>query len=239
MTIPRFLVPGPWSVGSVQLPEKASHHAMIVLRLRAGDKAEIFDGKGRSAQGVLEFSKDGTWLRSLKPLEREVEPPLQMTLAQAFVSPEKLDWIVEKAVELGVARIVLFPAARSVTRLSGDKLARRLAKLQATAAAACEQCGRSLIPPLEAFPSLGAALASIQAERRFILAPAARGAFAPQGAESAAFAIGPEGGFDEKEIEAAKEAGWQAALLGPRILRTETAGLAALAAALALAGDFA
>lgn len=238
MTTPRFFVPGPWEGTTVALPEKASRHAMIVLRLRAGDRAEIFDGKGRAAAGTLQFSKEGTVIEHLAPLARETESPLKMTLAQAFVSPEKLDWIVEKAVEIGAARIVFFPAARSVTKLTGEKLEKRVAKLRAAAAAACEQCGRSLIPSVDPYPDLASALASIEAERRFILAPAARGAFAVKGAASAAFAVGPEGGFDEKEIEAAKEAGWEATLLGPRVLRTETAGLAAMAAANALAGDY-
>lgn len=237
MTTPRFYVPGPWG-DDVKLPEKASHHAMIVLRLRAGDRAEIFDGGGREAEGVLEFSKDGTAVTGLRDTGRQVESPLRMTLAQAFVSPEKLDWIVEKAVEIGAAEIILFPAARSVTRLSGEKLEKRLAKLRASALSACEQCGRSLIPEIAAFPSWEKALAAVSAEKRIILAPAAREPMSLAGAKSVAFAVGPEGGFDEKEIAAATEAGWSAALLGPRILRTETAGLVALSAANTLAGDY-
>ncbi|MCG5031309.1 16S rRNA (uracil(1498)-N(3))-methyltransferase [Mesosutterella sp. OilRF-GAM-744-9] len=238
MTTPRFYVPGPWAEGRIELPEKASHHAMIVLRLRSGDRAEVFDGRGRRVEGSLEFSSGGTALLDPKPLERSLESPLRLTLAQAFVSPEKLDWIVEKAVEIGAAEIDLFPARRCVTRLSGEKLRKRLEKLETCAIAACEQCGRSVLPPVKAWPSLEAMLSGVRAERRFILAPSAGCAPALSGASSAAFAVGPEGGFEDSELLAADSLGWERALLGPRILRTETAGLAALAAANAVAGDY-
>ena len=100
---------------------------MRVLRMRNGDEAEVFDGEGRTARGRTEFSSEGTVLIAESYPEHGRESPLFITLAQAFVSPDKMEWITEKAVEAGASRIVFFPAARSVTKLSGDKLTKRLA----------------------------------------------------------------------------------------------------------------
>ena len=171
MTIPRFYVPGPWTSDRITFPEKASHHAMRVLRMRNGDEAEVFDGEGRTARGRTEFSSEGTVLIAESYPEHGRESPLFITLAQAFVSPDKMEWITEKAVEAGASRIVFFPAARSVTKLSGDKLTKRLEKLRATAVSACEQCGRSRIPEIETFASAEAMLSGLNADARVILAP--------------------------------------------------------------------
>ena len=112
MTIPRFYVPVPWTSDRITFPEKASHHAMRVLRMRNGDEAEVFDGEGRTARGRTEFSSEGTVLIAESYPEHGRESPLFITLAQAFVSPDKMEWITEKAVEAGASRIVFFPAAR-------------------------------------------------------------------------------------------------------------------------------
>lgn len=101
MTIPRFYVPGPWTSDRITFPEKASHHAMRVLRMRNGDEAEVFDGEGRTARGRTEFSSEGTVLIAESYPEHGRESPLFITLAQAFVSPDKMEWITEKAVEAG------------------------------------------------------------------------------------------------------------------------------------------
>ena len=238
MTIPRFYVPQPWQEDLIALPEKASHHAMRVLRMRNGDRAEIFDGSGRCLSGRMEFSDRGSVFRVSSEVTENRESPLEMTLAQAWVSSEKIDWIVEKAVEVGARRILLFPAERSVTRLAGPKLEKRLQKLQSAAVAACEQCGRSLVPEISAFESFKECLAAVRSEKKYILAPSSERNVLAASAQSVAFAVGPEGGFSPSELEAAAEAGWSACLLGPRVLRTETAGIVALAAANALSGDY-
>ncbi len=240
MSASRFFVPGPWDKNTpLMFSEKNSHHAMRVLRMRNGDEAEIFDGNGKSASGHLFFSQAGTEFRADEVAEGRAESPVKLRLLQAFVSPEKLDWIVEKNTEAGVFEIILFPAARSVTRLSGDKLEKRLAKLQATAAAACEQCGRSRIPQVKAAASLEAALSGVTDGARIILAPSAEKGFSLKKEKDAAFAVGPEGGFSEEELALADGLGWSRGLIGPRVLRTETAGLVAVSCANALIGDYA
>ena len=152
-----------------------------------------------------------------------------MTLVQSLVAPEKMEWIMEKAVETGISAILLVPAERSVTKLSGDRLAKRLSRLTDIARSAAEQCGRNVVPSISAAPTLKSGLAEAEGEIRLMLAPGAEPripkAIRP-GLRSAAFAVGPEGGFTSAEIELAAASGWTPMLLGPRVLRTETAGLA-------------
>ena len=159
-----------------------------------------------------------------------------MTLVQSLVAPEKMEWIVEKAVETGISAILLVPAERSVTKLSGDRLAKRLSRLTDIARSAAEQCGRNVVPRISAAPTLKSGLAEAEGEVRLMLAPGAE-AIRP-GLRSAAFAVGPEGGFTSAEIELAAASGWTPMLLGPRVLRTETAGLAAACWLQTIAGDF-
>lgn len=224
----------------IALPPKAAHHAGRALRLRTGEEVVVFAGSGRQWRGVIRFDKDGAFVKLSAAEDPKVESPIRMTLVQALVSPEKLDWIIEKAVETGVSAVVLTPAARSVTRLSGERLEKRLSKLQDIAVSAAEQCGRNIVPAITAAPSWAKALESVRAERRLILAPGA-----PQGGHltgreaSVAFAVGPEGGFSPEEIALAEDAGWDSVLLGPRVLRTETAGMAAAVWLNTLSGDYA
>ena len=166
------------------------------------------------------------------------ESPVELTLIQSFVSNDKADWIVEKAVETGVAHIVFVPAARSVTRLVGDKLEKRLARWQDIVIGACEQCGRNVLPSVTALSSLEAALKSVTADVRWLMHPGETSAPVLRNAKSVAFAVGPEGGFSEEEVAQARDAGWQCAVLGPRVLRTETAGLAAAVFLNTKLGDF-
>ena len=166
----------------------------------------------------------------------------RITLLQSFVSPEKTEWIVEKGVEAGMHEFVFAPAARSVTKLSGERLEKRLQRLRDIARAAAEQCGRNVVPAIRAYPSLSAAFSDSTAELKLVLAPGANAGTPPErlrpGLASVAVAIGPEGGFDAEEIAAAESFGWRAQLLGPRVLRTETAGLAAAVWLQTLAGDY-
>lgn len=244
MALPRFLIElsdeqENLATFEVTLPPKAAHHAGRALRLAAGEPVEVFNGRGGLWRGRIGFDGSRAYVAVEERVESRAESPLEITLLQSFVSPEKTDWIVEKAVEAGVGRIVLFPAERSVTKLSGDRLEKRLAKLAETAKAACEQCGRNVIPSVSAAATLRHALEGVRADCRLMLAPGAQsGAALSAGASSVAFAIGPEGGFSEKELALGDELGWSRALLGPRVLRTETAGLAAAVWAQTLAGDY-
>ena len=172
--------------------------------------------------------------------DRTAESPLAITLLQSLVAPEKADWIVEKAVEAGISEIIFMPAERSVTKLAGERLEKRLARLTDIARSAAEQCGRNVVPLVRAVPSLEAGFKTVSGDVKFVLAPGADASAASSmlpGLLSVAFAVGPEGGFSAREIELAAAHGWRPQLLGPRVLRTETAGLAAAIWAQTLVGD--
>ena len=163
-----------------------------------------------------------------------------MTLIQAVQSGDKMDFTIQKAVELGVGSIVPVDSRRSVTKLVGERAGKRVAHWQGVAASACEQCGRNQVPLVAPLEKLENWLARPAGEGlRLILAPDAEFALADlPPATNVQMLIGAEGGLDPQEIVAAKQAGFQAVRLGPRVLRTETAALAALAAMQALWGDF-
>jgi len=239
---PRFFVAAALAVGErVLLAPAVAHHALRVLRLRAGERITLFNGGGGEFGGQLrlEGQAAAAQIDAFDPVERE--SPLALTLVQSWVGSDKVDWIVAKAVELGAAAIVLAPAERSVVRLAGERLRRRLAHLSQLAIAACEQCGRNRLPAVQAADSLAGALATAT-DLRLILLPGAPALVAQSAADapaarSIAVAVGPEGGFTDHEVALAQRSGWTPAALGPRVLRTETAGVVALAALQALAGD--
>lgn len=223
------------------LPVAVAHHALRVLRLRQGVPIVLFDGRGGEYAASLHLQG----ANALAQVERfdavERESPLKLTLIQALVAADKLDWIVEKAVELGVMRILVLPMQRSVIRLDGGRAVRRIQHLNDVAIAACCQCGRNRVPPVEFHPGIDAVLAALPpAGPRLLLVPdAPQGLCTASAGDRATLMIGPEGGLTGSEIERASGAGFVAVSLGPRVLRTETAGLAAIAALQATAGDFA
>jgi 16S rRNA (uracil1498-N3)-methyltransferase len=244
--LPRFFCPMPLSVGAeITLPREMAHHAGQVLRLRDGDELVLFNGEGGEFRGNL--SAAGRELRvSLKDYAATDRlAPLDITLVQALAVADKMDWIVQKAAELGVRCVQPVAAERSVLKLTGDREAKRLAHWRQVAVSAAEQCGcnRPLqVGELQSLPSwLGkndeGAGASAQ---RWILHPeeGERLSGLPRPTGPVALLIGPEGGWSETELAAARKAGCLPVAMGPRVLRTETAGLAAVAAMLALWGDF-
>lgn len=249
MMVSRFFSPTPLAgrgAGDrVALPEALAHHALRVLRLRDGAPVVLFDGSGCEWPGALEVTgaRKGAVLLGA-PLERNRESPLDLVLVQSLASGEKMDWVVQKAVELGVQRIIPLRAERSVVRLDEARAAKRVAHWQQVAVAACEQCGRNRVPEVLPVASLDAAVADDApgggvAEQRFFLAPEEGTRLTqrerPRG--RIALFIGPEGGWSDGEQAAFKRAGVAPVQLGPRVLRTETAGLAALAVMQALWGD--
>jgi 16S rRNA (uracil1498-N3)-methyltransferase len=241
--IPRFHCPFPLAPGAtVDLPPEAMHHATKVLRMNDGDGVILFDGRGGAWFGTLRRvgKAMAVVLQSFADMDRE--PPLAITLAQGLPAADKMDWIVQKAVELGVAAIRPVACRRSVIRLSGERMERRVAHWQAVVIAACEQCRRNRVPEVGTLRDLPQFLGetSVQNPLRLVLAPEAgrRLAELPQPVEPVMLLVGPEGGLEEGELMAAVSAGFQPVSLGPRVLRTETAGIAALAAMLALWGDF-
>ena len=239
MSLPRFFVATDLSVGQqLVLPDDVSHHALRVLRLEAGTPLVLFNGRGGEylARLAVAGKRAAAQVESFQPIERE--SPLTLTLVQAWVATDKLDWIVEKAVELGVARVILMPTTRSVVRPDVERRAKRLAHLRQVAASACAQCGRNRVPTVTDASNMKQALADLDGER-FVLLPDAAGTLGDPRlrARAAAVMVGPEGGFDEAEVRIAEQLGCRPVRLGPRVLRTETAGLAALAVLQTTAGD--
>jgi len=222
------------------LPAAVAHHAERVLRLTVGDPVVLFDGRGGECDASL-LALGRQPLARLGPRHaRECESPLAITLVQALASADKMDWVVQKAVELGVAAIQPVAAERSVLKLSGERADKRVAHWQQIAVAACEQSGRNRVPAVGAILPFMRYLEQSGGGRRMILAPGAEAALArkvrPDG--PLAILIGPEGGWSPAELQLAARAGCEPLALGPRVLRTETAGLAALAAIQTLWGDF-
>ena len=246
MRLTRIHVPSPLAAASeLLLPEAAVGHVARVLRLRAGARIVLFDGSG--ADFLAEISEvEGSRVRAriLERVEGLPESPLAVTLVQAVSRGERMDWTLQKATELGVRRIQPVLAARSVVRLDERQGERRLRHWQAVVASACEQCGRSLLPVVEPALELPRYLAGPRGgSRRMVLSPAAAASVAAiaerlvGNAAGVELLIGPEGGLEAAEVAAAVNAGFEPASLGPRVLRTETAGIAALALLQALAGD--
>lgn len=221
----------------VELPEAAAHHAARVLRLRAGDRVVLFDGRGGEYEARLELAgRARVFAETGEHRAIERESPLAVTLVQAVSSGEKMDFTVQKAVELGVAALQPVLSARSVVRLDGERGAKKLAHWRRIAVSACEQCGRNRIPRI-AEP---VALADYRPPEgaKILLSPSGAGRLAALARNPLVLAAGPEAGFEPAEERLLERAGFDAVRLGPRVLRTETAALAALAALGALAGDF-
>ncbi len=241
MADPRFFLDAELAAGAtIDLPGSIAHHATRVLRLRDADPIVLFNGRGGEYQGRLTAHGSRAELIAHVPVERE--SAIAVTLLQAWIATDKLEWVVEKAVELGVASVVLVPARRSVVQLEGTRLAKRMARLREIVVAACCQCGRNRVPDIEECADLSEGLLRaasnalgvvLQPDAAEPLADLARSA-----AASFAIAVGPEGGFDAAELALAARAGYRTVRLGPRILRTETAGLAALSTLQASVGDF-
>lgn len=224
----------------VELDTEAAHHARTVLRLSAGDRIVLFDGRGGEYEAELVFvARAGVRARVGARAEVERESPLDLTLVQCVSRGERMDYTVQKAVELGVNRIVPVTSRRTVVRLDPARAAKRRQHWAGVVRHAAEQSGRTRVPELAEVTTFDAWLARPGAGRRLLLDPRSELslATAAQGARAMTLIAGPEGGFEPGEIEAAVAAGAEPVRLGPRTLRTETAAIAALAVLQALAGD--
>jgi len=240
--MPRFYIDAPLRAGSsCALPEEAAHHALHVLRLRGGDEVTLFNGRGGEYAGrIASLGKRELLIDVLQHREVEREAPLHMVLVQGVSSGERMDFTIRKAVELGVAAVHPVLAAGSVARPKGERAAARREHWQKVAISACEQCGRNRIPQVHEVISVEQILAD-KASYGILLSPRAELRFseACRRIETAVtIAAGPEAGFNAAEEAAFLDAGYVPAKLGARVLRTETAALAALAALNALRGDF-
>ncbi len=243
MRTTRIYLPVPLREGAtVELDERARRHAVTVLRLRAGDELTLFNGEGGEWRARLEeVSKRSVRARigqALAPAG-DTESPLRITLLQGISRGERMDFTIQKAVELGVSRIAPVVTERTQVRLSGERLERRLHHWRGVLIHACEQCGRDRLPLLETPRPLAEALAESD-EPGLLLDPRGDRAITdlPQRMTRVRLLIGPEGGLSDRERSMAREASFEGLRLGPRILRTETAALAAIAALQACLGDF-
>jgi 16S rRNA (uracil1498-N3)-methyltransferase len=238
----------------IELPPSVGHHAVRVLRLREGDAVTLFNGEGGEFDARLsriESKRAMAAVGAHHAVERE--SPLSVTLMQGLASAERMDWLIQKAVELGVAAIAPVTMARSVTRLDGPRAIKRAEHWRSIIVASCEQCGRNRLPLLHPVSDLASALVSSHASPPdpdspktgsdgalfLVLAPGEGSPLAAFGQPAGAIRmiVGPEGGLTEDELSDAKRAGFRAAVFGPRVLRTETAGIAVLAAMNVLWGD--
>jgi 16S rRNA (uracil1498-N3)-methyltransferase len=237
--VPRFYVDAPLRAGSVcTLSEDAAHHAVHVLRLREQDEITLFNGHGGEyAARIASMQRLRIAIDVLQHRAIERESPLRVTLVQGVSAGEKMDSTVRKAVELGVARIQPVLAARSVARPKGERADNRRAHWQKVVIAACEQCGRNRIP--EVLPLVSLADYRAAGGTRILLSPRGERGLSKLGIDASELTVaaGPEAGFTAEEEAALVDAGFVPASLGPRVLRTETAAVAALAALNALRGD--
>lgn len=242
--MPRFYCPPPLPLGGTfELPPEAAHHAARVLRLREGERVEMFDGLGNECRGVIaELGGKRVVVGGITACSVDRESPLRVMLAQALSSSEKMDWVIQKATELGVAEIQPLDTERSVARLPAERAAKRLEHWRQVAISACEQCGRNLLPEIHAPLDV---MAWLQQMKEL---PGTKLILLPQGAASLhaqpkpqgkiVLLIGAEGGFTQAESDSALRCGFTPIRLGARVLRTETAAVAGLAALQTLWGDF-
>ena len=237
--VPSVLAPG----ALIPLHSAAAHHLLHVLRAEVGDEIVVFNDGTEFAAAITHIDKRGVTVKLGPGNAVDRESPLECTLAQAISGGERMDFTLQKAVELGVARVQPLYSERSIVRLDSARAVKRVAHWRQVLVSACEQCGRTIIPELGApapiIDWLGALGLAQPGELRGLLMPHARARLAQQPKPRVIMLLaGPEGGLSTAETELAQLRGFIAMRLGPRVLRTETAALAALAAAQTLWGDF-
>jgi 16S rRNA (uracil1498-N3)-methyltransferase len=241
--MPQFYLPPPWETQKPHpLPVELLHH-LRVRRISEGEVIPIFDGQGQIASATLIRMGNKAGELTITAVRQDIqsEPPYSITLAQGLAGGDKMDWVIEKAVETGASRIVPLQCERSVIKLTrnsdSERAQKRLIHWRAITQAACEQCERTVLPlvePVQAFEDypIQASDADLKGILKLIFStgdhPSLANTIAPLPPQDVILLIGPEGGFTPDEIELAIKAGFQAVSLGKRILRTETAGIAAI-----------
>jgi 16S rRNA (uracil1498-N3)-methyltransferase len=244
MRIPRVYIAQPLQPGrEVLLPEQAGEHIARVLRLERGHPLVLFNGDGREFDATLaSLARRAVTAEVLSMREINRDSPLALILAQGIARGEKMDWILQKATELGVARICPLITERTEVKLDEERAERRMLHWNSVIAGACEQSGRTRLPLLDPPQRLDRWLAGLETIAALRLALLPDGDVAPRALpvlkDGAILCVGPEGGFSENDVTLLRHSGFTGLRLGPRILRTETAGIAALAALQALQGDW-
>ncbi|MEM9254373.1 MAG: 16S rRNA (uracil(1498)-N(3))-methyltransferase [Pseudomonadota bacterium] len=239
----RIYTPQPLKRGAnIQLETNAAQHLTRVLRMRPGDQFVLFDGSGVEFNATIEQCDTQRVVIEVQAERlRESPPRLRIHLGMAISRGERMDWIMQKSTELGVTAITPLLTERTQVKLSSKRVAKKLSHWRQITISACEQSGRCLLPDLDAPMPLRNWLPLVDTERRLLLHPSATEdettldlASVPG---SVSLLIGPEGGFSATELATARAQGFHALKLGPRVLRTETAPLAAIAFAQTLWGD--
>ena len=224
----------------VALDEKASHHLGKVLRHKVGDALVLFNGDGQQyAAEICAIDKRQVTVAVGVASSPVTESPLQIHLGIAISKGDRMDWVLQKSTELGVSEITPLSAERTEFKLKGERLDKKISHWQQIIISACEQCGRNTLPRLHPPASTSAWCKSTAADKKLVLHHRSSGALDPaQSIHSVALMIGPEGGLSAEEIQLAETEGFEPLTLGPRVLRTETAPLAAIAVLQSIWGDF-
>lgn len=227
------------AVGSIiELDAQASHHVGRVLRSKVGESLIVFNGEGGEYEAVIQsITKKTVTVELLKFINRDTKSNVHIHLGQALAKGEKMDWIIQKAVELGVAETTPLHTERSNVKLPADRLAKKLAHWQQVAISACEQSGRTDVPVIHSPIALNDWLSQTKFNHGFVLSPTANTKLSGSVEGRIGLIIGPEGGLTTQEIILAESKLFKAIQLGPRVLRTETAAIAAIVAVQYCFGD--
>ena len=239
-----FVEPQELNSDSILLTGENAQHAKV-LRLKVEEEVLVCDGDGNECRcAVEEVAAGQVFLSVLEKRESVTEPKVKASIFMAFPKSDKLEHVIQKATELGAYEIVAFPSARCISKPDEKSLKKKLERWQKIAASAAEQSGRGRIPLVRALPSYAAALAEASGADKALMfyenehATTLRMALESGSFETVSLLTGPEGGLEEKEVEAARTAGLQICTLGSRILRCETAPLCALSAVMYATGEF-
>lgn len=240
MRIPRIYQAVPLAINAeIVLSPEASNHLLRVLRLKEAAKLIIFNGEGGEySASISRTTKKDCWAKLTEYYAKDIESPVKIHLAQGIARGEKMDFIIQKSVELGVAEITPLFSEFCDVHLDQERQNKRLLHWQNIAINACEQSGRTRIPKINAPQKLSQFLVEHQAELKLFLHPYAKEYSITHSPQSLTVLIGPEGGFSEQEVAAAVQQNYQVLSLGPRILRTETASIACLTIMQYCWGDF-
>ncbi len=225
----------------ITLDKRSSHHLSTVLRARVGTQVQLFNGDGKNYQGEITATGKKTSVSISSAHTSDNESSLYLTLVQAIARGDKMDGIIQKATELGVSQIQPIYTAQSIAKLELKREQKKREHWHSIMLSACEQCGRCTLPSVQPILSLSQFLelsrASAPDTQRWILSPSATPTVTEQSISSAMIMVGPESGFDNDEVQVSEAAGFTALQLGPRVLRTETAGPAAIAILQSKYGD--
>lgn len=246
MRVPRIFLPDPLTVGqSVQLTAEAFQHVVKVLRLNAGQRLVVFNGDGNEySADLIEVSKRDAWVRLSACTANESESALSVHLGQVISRGDRMDFVLQKSVELGVSEITPLFSERCGVKLSGDRLDKKQQQWQKVVISACEQCGRSKVPSVNPALNLNDFVSAPFEGLKLTLDPFAKKPLSELAREQPNYRdirliIGPEGGFTDQEVSLSGTEGFKPIRLGPRILRTETAALTALSVIQYQLGDLA